>query len=345
MTAKLSLNHRANNFDLLRLIAAFSVVLSHHFALNKLPEPIFLKYQTLGGLGVEIFFSISGFLVLQSWQRDPHFFRFMERRLLRIWPGLCCSVFVCAFLIGPLVTTASMKEYFTHPATWQFLGQIFFSFQPNLPGVFNENTYANGMNGVIWTIPLEMACYVFLAALGLISFFRSKYLLLCVWLLLVVFYFFTYKIEARIDTGARPSYLLLYSLFFFSGALVAQFRMHHWVLMKRVATVLGVAFLSLFAYKSGHLLLATLILVPSTAILIGNASIPFANRFGRFGDFSFGIYIYAYPIQQIAIWQYPKASFLLSFICVAIVTLILSYCSWHYLEKVAIAYKPKKIVA
>ena len=79
-----ALPHRLNNFDSLRLTAALFVLVSHQHALTGLPEPSILNVHSLGGLGVLIFFSISGFLVAQSWQADPNLWRFSAKRLLRI---------------------------------------------------------------------------------------------------------------------------------------------------------------------------------------------------------------------------------------------------------------------
>ena len=97
----MSLSVHRNNFDFIRLCAALCVVVSHQFALTGLPEPVILKTHSLGGLGVLIFFTVSGFLVAQSWDSDPNIARFAARRLLRLWPGLAGLVLVTVFLWAP----------------------------------------------------------------------------------------------------------------------------------------------------------------------------------------------------------------------------------------------------
>ena len=77
-----------NNLTALRWFAAGLVLYGHAFVFLGLPEPLFLQWASMGPLGVYIFFAISGYLVAQSWQRDPSLPRFLAKRILRIFPGL-----------------------------------------------------------------------------------------------------------------------------------------------------------------------------------------------------------------------------------------------------------------
>ena len=103
-------NDFPNNFDFIRLVAALLVLVSHQFALQGLPEPGVQGLYSLGGLGVLVFFSISGYLVAQSWLNDPHWLRFAARRLLRIVPGLLVVMVACTFILGPVLTHLSLTE-------------------------------------------------------------------------------------------------------------------------------------------------------------------------------------------------------------------------------------------
>lgn len=100
--------HKQNNFDFIRVVAALCVVCSHQFALNGLREPSVLNVHSLGGFGVLLFFSISGFLVMQSWAADPNVFRFGARRFLRIWPGFAVVITLTALVLGPCISTLSL---------------------------------------------------------------------------------------------------------------------------------------------------------------------------------------------------------------------------------------------
>jgi peptidoglycan/LPS O-acetylase OafA/YrhL len=127
---------KQNNFDALRLIGAFLVLISHQFALSGRWEPRFVGDHSFGNLGVLIFFSISGFLVTSSWSNDPHILRFVVRRTLRLAPALCVSI--------PLTLTVILA-----------LG---------LSG-FPENP-RHLTNGSLWTIKYEVACYALLLIAG-----------------------------------------------------------------------------------------------------------------------------------------------------------------------------------
>jgi peptidoglycan/LPS O-acetylase OafA/YrhL len=330
-----------NCFDFVRILAASSVLLSHHFALSGLPEPVVLKYQTLGGFGVLIFFALSGYLVAQSWVADPHILRFVKRRLLRIWPGLIATVLICGLIIGPLVTTETVDAYFKNANTWKFFSQIFFNFHPFLSGVFSTNAIPYAPNGVLWTIRLELACYLTLIFIGVLGVFKLRFGVLFIWIALCLWYFFAFGVEARVDSGKARIYFLEYMCFFYSGVLF--FTLKQLGLLSRFkffiltsALVMGVISILL-----SHQLLAALFLVPTAIVFLGESKLPVLRRFGRFGDFSYGIYIYAFPIQQLLVWGFPKLNFWLSLTSAAILTLIASFLSWHLLEKQVLKLKPK----
>ena len=99
-----------NNFDFVRVAAALAVVASHQFALTGHAEPVLFGLHSLGGMGVLVFFSVSGFLVAQSWDADPHVGRFAARRLLRIWPAFALVILLAALVWGPLMSAL--------PARW-----------------------------------------------------------------------------------------------------------------------------------------------------------------------------------------------------------------------------------
>src|SRR5947208_12860338 len=118
---------RQNNFDLLRLLAALSVIFSHAFLLAENsqdhdPLMILTGGQAILGLaGVFVFFTISGYLITQSFETTSSPFVFLAKRALRIFPGLLGCLLICVFVIGPLATQLPLAEYFAQPGTWLFL--------------------------------------------------------------------------------------------------------------------------------------------------------------------------------------------------------------------------------
>lgn len=156
----------ANSFDALRIAAALCVFISYSVGMYGYPEPAtpFMEGK-LGGLGVAIFFAISGYLVAQSWQRRPSIMTFAQARALRIFPALIVSVGFTV-LIGAVVTSLNIQNYFAAVQTWNFVASGIFGLfvlgEYNLPGVFTQGGWGNA-NASLWTIPYELGCYNFLA--------------------------------------------------------------------------------------------------------------------------------------------------------------------------------------
>src|SRR5690349_17297938 len=105
-----------NTFDALRLFAALLVIFGHAFRLTGEIGPAFAG-TGVATTGVKIFFVISGYLVAQSWMRDPHPVRFLRRRVLRVMPGLIAVVVLTALVLGPLVTRLPPAAYFADART------------------------------------------------------------------------------------------------------------------------------------------------------------------------------------------------------------------------------------
>ena len=172
---------RANNFNLLRFVAASIVLLFHCFALtghktSELPVPTTIGFMDLGLLGVAIFFAISGFLIAQSVTRSRSIFRVVTARALRILPALALSTLFCVVFIGPLATSLPQGEYWTDIRTWRYLFHtVALDPQIRLPGVFEHNPYPPAVNGSLWTIPIEVWCYGVLAVAALVGLCRSRW--------------------------------------------------------------------------------------------------------------------------------------------------------------------------
>lgn len=263
----LSKLHRQNNFDALRLLAAFFVLYSHQHAFMGIPEPMVFGSMTWGTLGVMIFFSISGFLVSRSWQQDPHAGRFLARRFLRVWPGLAVFTIVTALVLGPIATEWKIRDY--------FLGAEFFEFFENLklvtvrtylPGVFENNTFPRAVAGSIWTIPIEVRLYMLLALLESIGFSRKPIVVVVSTIAFAIYYF--YFVRDPTD------YQLHFALFFYAGVCLNLYRekweknmksvlpmagflvLALWLLdMPRIALLISISSFSIFFWKriySGH---------------------------------------------------------------------------------------------
>lgn len=328
--------HPANNFDFLRLAAATAVLVSHQFALGGQPEPLWLAFSW-GGLGVLVFFAISGFLVAGSWHHDPHAGRFAARRLLRVWPGLAVACLLVALVLGPLVSPLAASDYFRHPETRHFLRILgLWSFDARLPGVFPGNPVAGSANGSLWTIPVEIRCYLALAALGLVGLMARRALFLAAYLAFAVWFFFLLKMGY--DNPLRLQ--LQMGVVFFTAVALFQLR-EFWQPRPLVAAVAG-AVLVPAAWMAGWQELAFTLGLPLAAVLAGSVSTPLVRHAGRWGDVSYGVYIYAYPVQQTVVWltanQLPPVQALALTLPL---TLLLAGLSWHLVEKPALRWKDR----
>lgn len=334
---------RSNNFDFIRIAAAFSVLFSHQYALMGIKEPSILNVHSLGGLSILIFFSISGFLVSQSFDLDPNAWRFLFKRFLRIWPALAVVIIITSLVLGPLITNLTMSEYFAHENFIKYFKNLYFSTKDILPLEFSGNALQWSLNGSLWTIPLEVKCYLLLAFVGSFGAFRNKYVIPTLFFILALVYFwmepnFGHLIESS-KISVNDYYLFQFSIFFMAGACFYKLKIHENFKLALALLVIG-WILGGIAVLFLKPILALFFVVPITTLFLGNLNTDIINRAGRYGDISYGIYIYAFPVQQTFIWLWKDAIpwWLLLFF-VLITTTIFAFLSWHLIEKKALKLK------
>lgn len=326
-----------NNFDAIRIIAAFAVLYSHQFALTGRPEPSFFGLHSWGGLAVIVFFVVSGFLVTSSWYNDPHVLRFSARRFLRLWPALTTVVVLTAYGLGAWVTTLPLGEYWTHRATLDYLHILKMQIYYVLPGVFESNPYPRGVNGSLWTIPLEVRCYVVLAIAGLLQLMRWR----TVWLSCIAIYMAWFIWTSSADITRHVHYGRELSAFFLSGSALFLLR-NHWE-RRPAAWMLGLGGTGALLWLTGWQYTATLVTLPLLIVYAGTRSTPVIRRFGRWGDPSYGAYLIAFPVQQTLIqFLNPHLGFSTLLIMATLLTFAMAYASWHGIEKQALKWKPSR---
>lgn len=331
-------------FDCLRVIAATSVLFSHSYALvlQDANEP--LVVLTNGGtaireIAVYAFFAISGYLVTQSWMRDPSAIRFMARRALRIVPALAFVIVVSFAIFGPLTTTLTMSDYFSNRQAWTYLSKVLiYPDQYGLPGVFEHNPIPNVVNGSLWSLRLEFALYMIVAVLGYFGLlrWRSVNIALAATCLIMEGVLTQTDFLNSVPFRHQSVVLVLNAVPFFVGAALAQSNLQSRLIWG--ATVIlalsTVLLISTFAFKS-----LLIVALPLAVILIA--------RFGkchltRFGDYSYGIYLFAFPVQQCVIHFIPNIHTIPLSIVASVVTFIFAFLSWHFIEKRALALKPRR---
>jgi peptidoglycan/LPS O-acetylase OafA/YrhL len=327
---------RDNNFDVLRLFAASIVLVSHSFVLAGGEDPFDVTGLTLGSLGVALFFGMSGFLIMKSWSYEPVVGDFFRKRALRILPALWVALLLTAFVLGPLVTERSIGSYLGTGGTWRYLvpGLFLVTFGGVLPGVFTHLPYPNAVNGSLWTLPIEASAYIGVALAGRLGLLRRQFLLGAFAVLLAVA--FVWQDDATLGN------LRLYG-FFIAGMLLYAFRgqivLSWW--MAGGALALWAA-----TFTSPLLVVSSAVLLPYVVLVIAYRSTPKLRVLVAQGDVSYGLYIYAFPIQQLVAWALGDS---VSTVWILVISLpvawLLGLASWKLVERPALKRKPKRRLA
>jgi peptidoglycan/LPS O-acetylase OafA/YrhL len=326
-----------NNFDLIRFLAASSVVLSHSFQLptgRVEDDPLWgLSHQTstIGSMAVWIFFIISGYLITSSAERSRPFGYFMAR-VLRIFPALLLVSFISSFLLGPLIT--NNPGYWTDFQTYKyFLGNAsLIQIQYTLPGVFTQNAFRDIVNGALWTLKIEFYCYIVFGLLMFVFVSNRKYIISWFFAFLYVGYYFVQNemfpanLQANFDLFR---YFAAGGVFYLWREQMPLKPVLAWLALGMV--VLGVATgLTRFIFP-----IAGTYLVLHLAL--GERYANFATR----GDFSYGIYLWGFPIQQLLVMRLPNSSWYTNFLSALPIATFLAFISWHLIEKRALSLKKR----
>lgn len=329
---------RDNNFNLIRACAATAVLVSHAWPLTLgpgTPEPFqALTGQTLGTLAVYVFFATSGFLIATSFARRPDPRVFLTARALRLFPGLLVSLLLVAYAMGPRVTTLPAADYLADPGVAGFvlrnMALVFPAYE--LPGVFAANPYP-AVEGSIWTLAYEVACYLGVLAAGLLGAFRDRRrMALCLavyggfWGGLWLVYLITGQgLHPKIDDLHRLSLPFATGVLFFvlrdRLVLSARGMLAVWAVwgLARIAvpTAADPALVAALAYSTFWLAY-----VPRGPVLAYN----------RLGDYSYGIYIYAFPVQGLMVWLFGPMTPWTNIALALPAVLVCAILSWHLVE-------------
>ncbi|ATQ70455.1 MULTISPECIES: acyltransferase family protein [Methylosinus] len=294
---------------------------------------------------VGAFFVLSGFLVAGSAFRTRDTRQFLTFRALRIAPALASEVLLSALVLGPLVTSVALGAYFGDAQFYRYFGNIFGFVTYELPGVFTDNPVPALVNGNLWTLPAEFYCYLVLSALMASGLLFTRRGFLAVFLVVSVGVALTasfgFLAPTRLDTTRFAGWFLVY-LFLVGVALWVY--AEHVRLDLRLFVLFGGLYVLLMATKTSDFLAG--LCLAYCVVYVG------MMRFSRFdrllkADFSYGLYLYGYPITQaLAFFLLPhldgasKGAKLAIIMSLALVgTLAFAAASWTFIEKPALKLK------
>lgn len=327
--------NNSNNFDLLRFAFAFVVFLVHAQTLsrNSTMEP--LASLLSSELAINGFFVISGYLVYSSHNNSRSTVEYFQKRVRRIYPAYLTVVCLCATL-GVTISSSSIPDYFGSVdfAKYMAANLIFCNFiAPDLPGVF-ENNPLRAVNGALWTLKIEVMFYISvpLIAYGVRRFGHAK--ILSILYVLSVIYRLSLD-QLHSTTGGQLYQLLARQLPGQLTYFVAGMALYHWRAALpglRIAVIPSTLFL-LFVDDPVLRVIAEPAAIGLVVICAAVAT-PSAGNFGRFGDLSYGLYIWHFPILQglIALQLFSQTGWLGFWIATALV-IPTAFLSWHLIEK------------
>lgn len=320
----------SNNFDFMRFAAAAMIVFAHAYALRLgyvgigMYDPVILVAQA----GLAALLVTSGYLIAMSWESTASPLRFAWKRLLRVVPALVVAIFVTLFVIGPLLTSLSPGDYLAALLSPAALFTAPYFEDGSVIGLFQGNPWSY-VNGSLWTIPVEVMMYGVIAAIGIAGLLHrlGAIAVLAAVNILAWMYWFDDPRMAKVR----------FTLYFLVGAFLYLHR--HRIAYRPV--IAGALLLLLgFSAMTPYLTVAGVIAIPYLTIYVAHLPIPYVSTFGRAGDFSYGIYIYHYPVQQALIQVTANALLLPALFGLSFaVTFALAFLSWHFVEKRALAAK------
>ena len=322
-----------NNFDLLRLLFAVTVCLVHAYQLSGF-EPLGIFTRLLSStVAVKSFFVVSGFLIFMSYEHSATLVSYVHKRIRRIYPAYFTIVMICA-LVLVTVSSKNIGDYFSLEwVKYVTANLVFLNFlHLTLPGVFDLNKLA-AVNGALWTLKIEVMFYLAVPVIVLLCRKFSHLPVLMLTYCLSVIYS-EVLIAASQRTGAGiylelahqlPGYLSYFmaGTFFYYFLPVFEKYRGYFVVLAVLALVTNMFFelplLEPFA-------LATVVVFFGLFLYAGN--------FGKYGDFSYGIYIIHFPVIQIFLDKgVLRESPWYFLIAVIITTIICAMVMWHFVEK------------
>ncbi|OYN75032.1 acyltransferase family protein [Mycolicibacterium sphagni] len=346
---------RRNALNACRLVMATGVIVYHSWLLTGRHLSFAPAHQLLRDVWVDGFFTISGFLITWSWFRHPRVRQYFVARGLRILPGLWFCLIVTAFVIAPIgvaIQGGSAGKLLLSPAPFEYVvGNSAVMLTQQGVGATPSGIPVPGVwNGSLWTLIWEVLCYIAVAVFGAVGLLRRRWFIptlfaltllwsirLPAWSVFADLAESQQKMDAATATLFVQAIVARFALMFLAGALIYQFR--NVIPARWSLVVLSVAIVLVSSFLPNYRVLAAL---PLAYAVIVTGALIHNRRFRLRTDLSYGVYVYAWPIQQLlVICGLAVLSPVVFAIVATAVTVPLAAVSWFVVEKPAIALKSR----
>lgn len=319
-----------NNFTILRWILALSVVTGHAFMVVNEYEPIRLHDWTLSYLAVNAFFILSGLLIAKSLSTRECLFHFLVARTLRVLPGLLFVLLGLMLVFGPLFGDPNGLAFLSQSEPWEYvISTLLMGDTLGAPGnVFNNNP-EDLFNGSLWTIRYEMLAYA-LAAVGYFSgVLKGRWAVLTALIISQAIYWGIKSPDiGNVVSGG------IESLFRFTTVFLMGMTLWHFPILRKMGWAALTLSIALFLLVGSQWIGETFANIALTAFLTTvGLNTPVSKRFSKIPDYSYGIYIWHYPLLQSAFTLFPDTSPIENFAIALPVTLLVAAISWCFVEK------------
>ncbi len=327
------LGKASNNFQLLRFLTALTVAATHclwviygEFPQAQWPLDILMQ---ISHCGICIFFGLSGYLITASLIKRPNLLRYSVSRLLRLCPLLCLVAILTAFVLGPLISSASFAHYYSDWRLWAYVPATTLAYPDmTLPGVFTTLPDANEVNISIWTLRYELTAYGIMGLIAGLGLLTSRFLWVWVMLALVGYGAVSFTTNLRteiafIDHGSR------FGFAFLIGLILFRFQNKIPLNLLGVSLVIGLA---VATNHSPYMEPFRILALTYTAIWFGLKPKGFIRAYNNVGDYSYGIFVFHWPIAQTILQLQPEITYLELVYTALPLSLGLAVITWHGVE-------------
>ena len=334
------LDPKHNAFSVLRLIMALAVLVSHAVFLatgSFLAEPLVTTTgYSLGQYGVQGFFILSGILVTQSLVTRGDLWDYGRARALRIFPALIVCVAVSVLIVGPALSMLDARAYFASSGVALYVAKTLSlsTGSAHLPGLFMTNPAVGVVNQSLWTLKYEVACYLLLGGFAALV-WRATQRRLAVTIAVAAWIALMVAARPGLTQGGNFFETLSYFTLFFGTGAVA-FMLRHKIRLCW-PPVVGFGLLFAACIGSDWAEISSALFLGYGLLWVATLSFGSLRAYANHNDYSYGTYIYSYPVTQAVLVMWPNVNLLALIATVSGVTLMLAFLSWEFVERPALS--------